>query len=309
MEKVKSIWLDGALVPFDDADLHFYTHTLHYGLGVFEGIRAYEQPDGRAGVFRLGEHIQRLIDSARVCLMPTPFGVDAICEAVAAVLRDNELRECYIRPLLWIGEGSMGIGARDNPTHTGIGAFPWGPYLGADALKKGIRCCVSSLNRISHTTQMTRAKICGQYVNSILAKRAAQQSGYDEAILLDHQGHVAEGTGENVFIVRNGVLKTPPSSAPILPGLTRATILELARDHAETLGVRVAEESFSRDDMYLADELFLTGTAAEVTPVREVDGRVIGAGVPGPVASTLASLYSDAVRGRLEGRSSWITVV
>ena len=307
MEKVKSIWIDGSFQPYDDAQLHFYTHTLHYGLGVFEGIRAYATDDGKPAIFRLEEHIRRLFESAKVCLMEVPFTETQVREACCEVLRENGLNEAYIRPLVWMGEGPMGIGAV-NATRVGVGAFPWGPYLGEEALEKGIQCNISSLQRISHTSHMTRAKICGQYVNSILAKRLALRGGYDEALLTDGDGHVAEGTGENIFCVRDGRLETPPRSASILPGITRETVMTLAEERKDELGITIGERLLPRDDLYLADEVFLTGTAAEVTPVREIDGRVIGAGVPGPVTKALAAAYGDAVRGRDPRHPEWLTL-
>lgn len=305
MDKVKSIWIDGALKPFDEARLHFYTHTLHYGLGVFEGIRAYAQPDGAHGIFRLDAHIRRLFDSARICLMDMPRSAAEVMAACHAVLLDNGLTEAYLRPIAWLGDGSMGIGAR-NEIHIGVGAFAWGPYLGAEAARQGIRCCVSSLLRISHTSHMTRAKICGQYVNSVLAKRAATNSGYDEALLADADGHIVEGTGENLFMVRAGQLITPPRSSTILPGITRDTIMTLAREDA-ALRIEVVEQAIARDDLYLADEVFLTGTAAEVTPVREIDGRVIGGGAPGPVTRALTQAYGAVIHGRDPRHAAWVS--
>ncbi len=309
MEKVKSIWLDGRLIPWDAAQFHFFTHTLHYGLGVFEGIRAYEQADGKTAIFRLKEHVRRLFDSARASLIPTPLTEEQVVEGCRDVVRDSGLKGCYLRPLVWLGEGELGIGSTSNVVHVGIGCFAWGAYLGDEAAQRGIRCCISSLRRMNNAAHLTRAKICGQYVNSILAKRAAKLAGYDEALLLDDLGNVAEGTGENVFVVRDGRLLTPSLESPILPGITRQCVLELARERAASLGIEVREEGFGREGLYTADEVFLTGTAAEITPVREVEGRVIGAGRPGPVTRALMTAYQDVVRGRETARASWRTVV
>ena len=309
MQKVKSIWFNGELKPWDEVQVHFFTHTLHYGLGAFEGIRCYRADDGSSAIFRLPEHIRRLFDSAKACLMTIPFTRQQLEQACVEVVRENDLEECYVRPLVWLGEGSLGLGSTTNPVHVGVGAFAWGAYLGEEGQKNGIRCCVSSLSRISHAQHMTRAKISGQYVNSIMANRAAQMSGYDEAILLDGEGNVAEGPGENIFIVRDGELRTPPRSSPILPGITRDTLLTLAREQAEELSIKIIEESFPREDLYLADEAFMTGTAAEVTPLREIDGRVVGSGKPGPVTRALAAGYQDVIRGRCKKHGDWLTPI
>jgi len=309
MQKAKTIWFNGELKPWDEVQVHFFTHTLHYGLGAFEGIRCYLTENGSSAIFRLPEHIRRLFDSAKACLIEIPFTPQELVQACVEVVRENELEECYVRPLVWLGGGSMGLGSRTNPVQVGVGAFAWGAYLGEEGLKNGIRCCVSSLARISHSQHMTRAKISGQYVNSIMANRAAQISGYDEAILLDGDGNVAEGPGENIFIVRDGELRTPPRSSPILPGITRETLLTLARERAEELSITIIEECFPREDLYLADEAFMTGTAAEVTPVREVDGRKIGSGRPGPVTRALAVAYQDAIRGRSSRHRDWLTPI
>jgi branched-chain amino acid aminotransferase len=309
MEKTKSIWLDGELVPWDDVKFHFFTHTLHYGLGVFEGIRAYEQHDGSAAIFRLDAHVRRLFDSARACMIQIPFTFSEVLEGCRAVVADSGLKEGYLRPLVWLGEGALGIGSTSNPVRVGIGFFPWGPYLGAEAVAHGIRCCISSLQRMSNAAHLTRAKICGQYVNSILAKRASKLAGYDEAILLDRDGNVAEGTGENVFVVRDGVLATPSTDMPILPGITRDSVLTLARERAAALGITILESGFGREALYLADEVFLTGTAAEITPVREVEGRVVGDGKPGPVTRALIAAFQDVVRGRDPRHAAWLAKV
>jgi branched-chain amino acid aminotransferase len=309
MDKVKSIWLDGRLVPWDDAKFHFFTHTLHYGLGAFEGIRAYELANGRTGIFRLKEHVRRLFDSSRAALIDVPQTEAAVIEGCRDVVRDSGLKSCYLRPLIWLGEGPLGIGSTTNVVHVGIGCFSWGAYLGEEAAQKGIRCCISSLRRMNNAAHLTRAKLCGQYVNSILAKRAAKLAGYDEALLLDDLGNVAEGTGENVFVVKDNVLLTPSLASPILPGITRDTVLALAHANASRLGIEVREEGFGREALYTADEVFLTGTAAEITPVREVEGRVVGAGKPGPVTTGLMEAFQNVVRGRDTARAAWLAVV
>ncbi|MBI4882074.1 MAG: branched-chain amino acid transaminase [Planctomycetes bacterium] len=309
MEKTKWIWLDGKLIPWEDATFHFFTHTLHYGLGAFEGIRAYRQEGGGSAVFRLREHVRRLFDSCHCALIKMPFSADQIVAACVETVRENGLDECYIRPLVWMGEGPMGLGATNCPTRVGIGVFPWGAYLGEEGIKHGIKACISSLNRISFSRHMARAKIVGHYVNSIMANRLAQMAGCAEAILLDGDGLVAEGPGENIFVLREGILRTPPTSAPILAGITRDTVLTLARERSQQLGIEIREESFPRDGLYLADEAFMVGTAAEVTPIREVDGRVVGAGKPGPVTRALASAYQDVLRGRDRKHAGWLTRV
>jgi branched-chain amino acid aminotransferase len=302
--KADTIWLDGKLVPFAEAKVPVLTHALHYGMGVFEGIRAYKGPEGRAQVFRLREHIQRLYDSAHIILMDVPFPLERLEQACLEVLRSNKLDAGYIRPLAFFGAGAMGVGAV-NPVQVMIAAWPWAAYLGDEGLEKGIRAKVSSFTRMHVNVQMVRAKISGQYVNSFLANREAALSGYEEAILLDTEGYVAEGSGENIFIVKDGVLQTPPLSSPVLAGITRDSVLRIAKD----LQIPVREEKFTRDTMYLADELFMTGTAAEVTPVREVDNRRIGKGEPGPITKQLQKTYFAAVRGEEPRYRSWLTPV
>jgi branched-chain amino acid aminotransferase len=291
-------------VPFADAKVHVLTHALHYGIGVFEGIRAYKGADGRPAVFRLREHVQRLFDSAHIVLMEIPFTPAQLEQACVDVLRSNKLDAGYLRPLAFFGSGAMGVGAV-NPVQVVVAAWPWASYLGDEGLQKGIRAKVSSFTRMHVNVQMVRAKISGQYVNSFLANREAALSGFDEAILLDTEGYVAEGSGENLFIVKDGVLQTPPLSSPVLAGITRDSVLRIARD----LQIPVREEKFTRDTMYLADELFMTGTAAEVTPVREVDHRRIGKGEPGPVTRRIQETYFRAVRGEEAQYRSWLTPV
>jgi len=304
MQKADKIWLDGKLVNWDEARVHVLTHALHYGVGVFEGIRAYKTDGGRTAVFRLREHLQRLYDSAHIVLMEIPFPIERLHEATLELIRVNRQAECYIRPIAFFGYGSMGVGAL-NPVQVCIATWPWGAYLSEEGLKKGIRAKISSFTRMHVNVQMVRAKVSGQYVNSFLANREAAMSGYDEAILLDTEGYVAEGSGENIYTVKDGVLYTPPLSSPVLAGITRDSVLRIARD----LGVTVVEQKFTRDTMYIADELFMTGTAAEVTPVREVDNRRIGAGVPGPVTKKIQDTYFRAVHGEEPRYREWLTVL
>lgn len=302
MIKADTIWLDGKLVPFDQAKVHVLTHALHYGIGVFEGIRGYQTADGRSAVFRLKEHVQRLYDSAHVLMLEIPFPAERLEQACVDVLRSNKLPAGYIRPLAFTGTGALGVGAQ-NPIQVIIAAWPWGAYLSEDGLKKGIRAKVSSFTRMHVNVNMVRAKISGQYVNSFFATREASMAGYDEAILLDTEGYVCEGAGENIFIVKGGVLRTPPLSSAVLAGITRDSVLRIAQD----LGVAIKEEKFTRDSMYLADELFMTGTAAEVTPVREVDNRRIGKGEPGPVTKRVQEIFFRAVRGEDARYREWLT--
>jgi branched-chain amino acid aminotransferase len=289
----EEIWLDGKFVKWSDANVHILTHTLHYGLGVFEGIRCYAGVDGRSAVFRLPEHIRRLFDSAKINLMEIPFTPQELEEATLESLRRNRLAEGYIRPLVFIGDGAMGLHPGDNPVRVAVIAWEWGKYLGDEGVVKGIRAKVSTFARHHVNAKMTNGKTCGDYVNSILAKREALLDGFDEAIMLDTQGLVSECTGENIFVVRDGRIRTPPLHS-ILDGITRESMMEVARDR----GFEVKEAQLTRDDLYVADEIFLTGTAAEVTPIREVDHRTIGMGARGPVTEELQAAYFDAVSGR-----------
>jgi branched-chain amino acid aminotransferase len=298
------IWMDGALVAWDEATVHVLTHTLHYGLGVFEGIRCYRTADGRSAVFRLGEHVRRLFESAHINLMEVPFPRARIEAAVAETLRANRLAEGYIRPLVFLGHGAMGLNPADNPVRVAVAVWPWGKYLGDEGMERGIRAKVSTFSRHHVNAKMTKGKTCGDYVNSILAKREALLDGYDEAILLDTQGLVAEASGENLFLVRDGVLRTPPLPT-VLGGITRDAVLTLARDK----GVPVAESPVTRDELYIADEVFLTGTAAEVTPIREIDRRRIGAGARGPITKVLQAAFFDVVAGRDRKYEHWLTYV
>jgi branched-chain amino acid aminotransferase len=300
----KAIWMDGKLVKWDDANVHVLTHTLHYGLGVFEGIRCYRTADDRSAVFRLGEHVRRLLQSAHINLMEVPFTQAQIEAATFETLRANDMREGYIRPLVYIGYGAMGLNPGDNPVRVAIAAWPWGKYLGDEGVERGIRAKISTFSRHHVNAKMTKGKTCGDYVNSILAKREALLDGYDEAILLDTQGLVAEASGENLFVVRDGQVRTPPLPT-VLDGITRNTIIALARDK----GIPISESSISRDELYIADEVFMTGTAAEVTPVREVDRRQIGAGLRGPITKALQAAYFDVVTGRDRKYEGWLSYV
>lgn len=300
----EKIWVDGELVDWDDARVHVMSHGLHYGTAYFEGIRCYRLEDGKSAVFRLDEHLRRFRDSGHILGAPLPYSVERMAEAVLEVVRANRLEECYIRPLAFLGDGDRGLYAVHNPVRVIVAAWTWGAYLGDEGVESGIRAKVSSYTRHHVNVMMTSSKISGNYVNSVLAKGEAKRAGYDEAIMLDNEGCVSEASGENLFLVRDGELKTPPVTA-ILPGITRAGVVELARRK----GYRVSEERFARDELYVADEAFLTGTAAEVTPIREVDDRVIGAGKPGPVTLDLQQAFFAVVRGRDETYRHWLTPV
>jgi branched-chain amino acid aminotransferase len=305
IKKLDTIWADGKLVAWDDAHEHVLAHTLHYGLGAFEGIRAYRRADGRTAIFRLVEHIDRLFDTCHIITIDVPYSREAIREACAEVLRANRLDAAYLRPIIYLGYGAMGLGSLEPPVKTVVAAYEWGAYLGEEGLRRGIRAKVSSYKRGAVDSAMTKGKICGQYVNSILAKREALKGGYDEAIMLDRTGHVAEATGENVFMVRKGVVWTAPTSSSILAGVTRDSVIRIARD----LGIEVHERVFTRDEMWCADEVFMTGTAAELTPVREVDDRRIGSGEPGPITRRLQEVFFDVVKGAKPRYPEWLTYV
>jgi branched-chain amino acid aminotransferase len=305
LKKVDTIWIDGKLVPWDDANEHVLAHTLHYGLGAFEGIRAYRRADGRTAIFRLAEHIDRLFNTCHICTIDVPFSKDEVKEACAEILRANRLEAAYLRPLVYLGYGAMGLGSLEPPVRTVVAAYEWGAYLGEEGLKRGIRTMVSTYKRSAVDSAMTKGKICGQYVNSILAKREALRHGFDEAIMLDRNGHVAEATGENVFIVRKGALQTAPTSSSILAGITRDTVIRIAAD----LGIEVIERVFTRDEMWIADEVFMCGTAAELTPVREIDNRRIGSGEPGPITRRVQKVFFDVVKGAETRYPEWLTYV
>ncbi|MBH0190571.1 MAG: branched-chain amino acid transaminase [Nitrospira sp.] len=301
LEPVEKIWMDGKFVPWQEANVHILTHSLHYGLAAFEGIRCYKGASGSA-IFRLQEHVDRLFDSAHIGMMAMPYDKKQIAEAIIDTVRVNRLDACYIRPLVYIGYGSMGVHPGNNPIRVAIAVWKWGAYLGDDALANGMRACVSSFTRHHVNVSMTKGKISGYYVNSIMAKRDAKFSGFDEAILLDAEGYVSEGSGENVFIVRKGKLKTTPLTS-ILEGITRNSVIELAQERK----IPVVEARFTRDEMYVADEVFVTGTAAELTPVREIDNRTIGTGKPGPITLALQKAFFSIVRGEDPAHASWLT--
>ena len=303
VEKLEKIWLDGELVPWDEAKIGVLTYSLHYGIGAFEGIRCYRRTDGTSTVFRLDDHIDRLFDTCKMTLMQPKWTRAELARAVIDTLKANHLDEGYIRPLVFLGEGAMGIYAPSNPVRATVIAWKWGAYLGEDALAKGIRAKISSFARLHIGVNLAKAKMTGQYTNSVLAKREAKLGGYDEAILLDANGFVSEGSGENIFIVKKGELITPDLSSSVLEGITRDTIITVARE----LGLVVKEARITRDQLWLADEAFLTGTAAEITPIREVDDRSIGDGVVGPITKRLQARYFDLVRGTDRSHPEWLT--
>lgn len=303
LDPSEKIWMDGSFVAWKDASVHVLTHSLHYGLAAFEGIRCYKGKTG-SSIFRLQEHVDRLFESAHIAQMAMPYDKKQVSDAIVETVRINGLEACYIRPIVYIGYGAMGLYPGDNPIRLAIAAWRWGTYLGEEALTQGIRAKISSFTRHHVNIAMTRAKLSGQYVNSILAKNEVKAAGYDEAILLDPDGYIAEGTGENVFIVRKGRLLTTPLTS-ILEGITRNAVMQLARER----NIPVVEERFSRDALYVADEMFLTGTAAEITPVREVDGRRIGGSTPGPVTKDLQDTFFQIVRGENAAHASWLTRV
>jgi branched-chain amino acid aminotransferase len=305
MDKLEAIWLDGKMVAWDEARVSVLTHTLHYGVGAFEGIRAYKRASGETAIFRLREHIERLYDSAKILSLKIPFELEAIEKACADCLKVNGLAEGYLRPLVFLGDEKMGLYAPDNTVHVSVIAWKWGAYLGEEALERGIHGKVSSFTRAHVNSTMAKGKVVGHYVNSILAKREAKAGGYDEAIMLDANGYVAEASGENLFMVRRGVIRTPSTAQCILEGITRDTVITLARE----LGYTVVEGFISRDELYTADEVFLCGTAAEITPVREIDHRVIGRGARGPVTQRIQSRFFDVVRGSTPDYAEWRTRV
>lgn len=297
------IWLDNELIPWREAKVHVLTHTLHYGMGVFEGVRAYETPKGPA-IFRLQEHTKRLFNSAHILAMPMPYDFDTVMQAQKQVIKENNLKSAYIRPMCFYGSEGMGLRADNLKVHCMVAAWEWGAYLGKESLEKGIRIKVSSYTRHHVNVTMCKAKANGNYMNSMMALREALACGYDEALLLDAEGYVAEGSGENVFIIRDGVLYTPDLTSA-LDGITRNTIFVLA----EEMGLKIVEKRITRDEVYIADEAFFTGTAAEVTPIREIDNRPIGNGGRGTITEKLQSLYFDQVYGRRDNHSQWLAFV
>ncbi len=297
------IWQDGKLIDWRSATIHVLTHSLHYGMSVFEGVRAYKTEKGTA-IFRLAEHTKRLLNSAKIFQMNVPYDMDTLMEAQKQVIRENHLESGYIRPIIWVGSEALGVSAKNNTIHTAIAAWPWGAYLGEDGISKGIRVKVSSFSRHHVNVSLVRAKASGYYINSILANQEATSCGYDEALLLDTEGFVSEGSGENVFIVRNGKLYTP-DLASCLDGITRDAVITLAND----LGIEVIQKRITRDEVYCADEAFFSGTAAEITPIREVDNRQIGIGSRGPITEKIQSLFFDVVSGKAPKYAHWLSPV
>jgi branched-chain amino acid aminotransferase len=304
MQPTKYVWSDGEMIPWEDATVHVLAHGLHYGTGVFEGIRTYATGEGPA-VFRLGDHMTRLVRSAKAFNIPLEWSADQLSDAARDLVRMNELDACYLRPLVFLGPGSLGLNPAGATVRAVIASWVWGAYLGADGLDKGVRVRVSSWRRVSHESLIPNAKGTGQYVTSVLAKQEAIAAGYDESLMLNPQGYVVEGSGENLFIVRDGVVWTPPISAGALDGITRASVMTLLTD----AGVEVQERLVSRADLYYADETFFTGTAAEVTPICEIDDRIVGDGTPGPVTRRAQALFHEAVTGKLPEYRDWLTFV
>ncbi|MDM0077636.1 branched-chain amino acid transaminase [Variovorax sp. J22R24] len=298
------IWMDGDLVDWREAKIHVLTHTLHYGCGVFEGVRAYNTVNGTA-IFRLAEHTERLFNSAKILRMKIPFTPEQVNEAQKQVVRENKLDSCYLRPLVWIGSEKLGVSPKGNRIHAMVAAWSWGAYLGDEGMKRGIRVKTSSFTRHHVNITMTQAKAVSNYSNSILANMEALDDGYDEALLLDSSGFVSEGAGENVFVVKGGVVYTPDLSAGALNGITRNTILHICKD----LGIEVVQKRITRDEVYIADEAFFTGTAAEVTPIRELDRVEIGIGSRGPVTEKIQNAFFDIVNGRNPKYAHWLTKV
>jgi branched-chain amino acid aminotransferase len=305
IEKVEKIWLDGKFVAWEEAQIHVLTHALHYGSAAFEGIRCYKLANGRSAIFRLTEHVDRLFDSALIGDLPIPREKKEVLEACLDTVRLNRFEECYIRPIAFVGDGDLGVYVKDNPIRISIAAWRWGAYLGDDGLRNGIRVRVSSYARPSVNSVMSKAKITGNYINSILAKREAISTGYQEAVMLDTQGYVAEASGENIFMVKRGHVYTPPLGCAVLAGITRDTVITLCAD----LGLPVTERLISRDELYIADEVFFTGTAAEVTPVREVDNRKVGKGNRGPITERIQDRFFQIVRGAQNIHPEWLSLV
>jgi branched-chain amino acid aminotransferase len=298
------IWMDGQMVDWRDAKIHVLSHTLHYGCGAFEGVRAYDTAAGTA-IFRLRDHTERLFNSAKILRMKIPFSIEQIEEAQKAVVRENKLKSCYLRPLVWIGDQKLGVSPKGNTIHLMVAAWEWGAYLGEEGLKRGIRVKTSSYTRHHVNITMTQAKAVSNYTNSILANMEVTDEGYDEALLLDTSGFVSEGAGENIFIIKDGVVYTPDLSAGALNGITRKTVSAICAD----LGLKLVEKRITRDEVYICDEAFFTGTAAEVTPIRELDRIQIGAGERGPITTRIQSAFFDIVNGRNPKYAEWLSKV
>ncbi|NVO05226.1 MAG: branched-chain amino acid transaminase [Rhodoferax sp.] len=299
------IWMDGQLVEWRDAKIHVLTHTLHYGCGAFEGVRAYKGDDGSTAIFRLEEHTTRLFNSAKILRMVIPFTKEQVNQAQIEVIRANKLESGYLRPLTWVGDRKLGVSTKGNDIHLMVAAWPWGAYLGEEGMKRGIRTKISSYTRHHVNITMTQAKAVSNYTNSILANREATDDGYDEAILLDASGFVSEGAGENIFVIKDGVVYTPDLSAGALNGITRNTVLHICKD----LGLELVQKRITRDELYISDEIFFTGTAAEVTPIREVDRVEIGSGSRGPITEKIQSAFFDIVNGRNPKYAHWLSKV
>ncbi|KRG36661.1 branched-chain amino acid transaminase [Psychrobacter sp. P11G3] len=299
------LWMNGTMIEQPDAKVHVLTHSLHYGMAVFEGVRAYQTADNRTAIFRLKEHTERLLGSAKIFQMDVPFDAATLEQAHKDVVKQNKLAEAYIRPLIWVGAEKLGLSSRDNSINAMVAAWHWGAYLGEEGIKNGIRVKTSSYTHHMPNVTMCKAKASSNYPVSIMANQEVTRNGYDEAILMDPQGFVCQGAGENLFLVKNGELHTPDLSGGALDGITRRTILQFAAD----LGINVIERRITRDEFYLADEIFMTGTAAEVTPIREYDDRIIGNGGRGPLTEKLQTLYFDVVHGRNEQYMDWLSFI
>jgi branched-chain amino acid aminotransferase len=297
------IWFNGEMIPYADANVHVLSHTLHYGMGVFEGIRAYEQPDGTPGIWRMREHMKRFVDSMKMMYTDCPYTLEELEQACVDTIKANPFKSAYLRPLAFLGHGQMGLGARNNRVHVIVATWNWGAYLGEDGMKNGVNLSTSTFTRHHPNAALQRAKVVGHYVNSILARYEANENGFDEALMLDQNGFVAEGTGENIFVVHDGVITTPPV-ANILPGITRQTVMEIAKHR----GLELKEQFIGRDALYTADEAFMCGTAAEVTPIRSLDRREVGKGKPGPITQAIQDDYLSGVRGEVPWLREHITL-
>lgn len=299
------IWMDGNMVDWRDAKIHVLTHTLHYGLGVFEGVRAYKTHDGRTAIFRLDDHTKRLLNSAKIFQLTVPYSYDDVIAAQKAIIRDNQLESAYLRPLIWVGSEKLGIAAKENTVHIMVAAWVWGAYLGEEGMAKGIRVKTSSYTHHLPNVTMCKAKAVSNYPVSIMSNQEVTRNGYDEAILMDPEGFVCQGSGENLFLVKDGELHTPDLSGGALDGITRRTVIQFAND----LGIKVHERRITRDEFYLADEVFMTGTAAEITPIREYDDRTIGNGARGEMTGELQKLFFDVVQGKNDKYAHWLSYV